>query len=112
MFKPVFEKMARYDLPVWIHPTPNDKLDSDHGVFSWPYETTMAMFSLVTSGIFNDFPDIRFITHHCGAMVPSFAKRIKWIMGAIPRKNDPIRNPEGHFRKFYTDTVFMVTRMD
>ncbi len=103
-FRPIFEKMAEYDLPIWIHPTPNDKLDQDSGVFSWPFETSMAMYSLVKSGIFNDFPDIKFITHHCGAMVPSFAKRIKWIMG-IPRKNDPIKNPESHFKKFYTDTA-------
>jgi predicted TIM-barrel fold metal-dependent hydrolase len=104
-FRPIFEKMASYDLPIWIHPTPNDSLEHDGGVFSWPFETTMAMYSLVTSGIFNDYPNLKFITHHCGAMVPSFSKRIKWIMGAIPRKNEPVHNPEDHFRKFYVDTA-------
>lgn len=104
-FRPIFAKMCDYDLPIWIHPTPNARLDPDQGIFSWPFETSMAMYSLVTSGIFNDYPDIKFITHHCGAMVPSFSKRIKWIMGAAPRKNDPIKNPEDHFKKFYTDTA-------
>ncbi len=104
-FRPIFELMAEYDLPIWIHPTPNDKLDPDAGVFSWPFETAMAMYYLVTSGIFNEFPDIKFITHHCGSMVPTFAKRTKWIMAAAPRKNDMVRNPEEHFRKFYNDTA-------
>ncbi|OGO25078.1 MAG: hypothetical protein A2144_14210 [Chloroflexi bacterium RBG_16_50_9] len=38
-------------------------------------------------------------------MVPSFAKRIKWIMSASPKKDDKVRNPEEHFRKFYVDTA-------
>jgi predicted TIM-barrel fold metal-dependent hydrolase len=103
--KPLYEKMVKYDLPIWIHPITYDKLDQDTGVFSWPFETSMAMYHLVTMGIFNDFPNIKFITHHCGAMIPFFEKRIKWIMSATIRKEPPIRNPEEHFRKFYNDTA-------
>jgi uncharacterized protein len=104
-FKPLYEKMAKYDLPIWIHPITYDKLDQDTGVFSWPFETSMAMYHLVTMGIFNDLPNIKFITHHCGAMIPFFEKRIKWIMSAAIRREPVIRNPEEHFRKFYNDTA-------
>jgi predicted TIM-barrel fold metal-dependent hydrolase len=103
-FKPLFEKMAEYNLPIWIHPIMNNKLDQDYGIFSWPFETAMAMFHLVNSGVINDYPNIKFITHHCGSMVPYFAKRIKHTMAAV--RKDPIaQNAEEHFRKFYNDTA-------
>jgi len=125
--KPLYEKMANYDLPIWIHPVPYDKLDQDTGIFSWPFETSMAMFHLVSMGIFVDYPNIKFITHHAGAMVPYFEKRIHWLMSSVKSSNPKqatipqssgtmggrpaqtgrvtIRNVEDHFRKFYVDTA-------
>jgi predicted TIM-barrel fold metal-dependent hydrolase len=104
-FKPLWEIMAGYDLPIWIHPATYDKLDNDIGLFSWPFETSSAMFRLVTAGVFNDYPDIKFIVHHCGAMVPYFQQRIKWVLSLVPGLFPDIRHPEEHFRKFYTDTA-------
>lgn len=104
-FKPLWEKMAKHDLPIWIHPATNDKLDQDIGVFSWPFETSMAMYHLVMSGVFNDHPNLKFIVHHCGAMVPYFQKRIKWVLSLVPQLFPNIRKPQEHFRKFYTDTA-------
>ncbi len=104
-FKPLFKKMAEYELPIWIHPAINPDLDMDVGVFSWPFETASAMYRLVMSGIFIEFPDIKFITHHCGSMVPFLEKRIKWILALVYGKLHKIRNPLEHFRKFYNDTA-------
>jgi predicted TIM-barrel fold metal-dependent hydrolase len=101
-FKPLYEKMAGYDLPIWIHPTTNEKLDNDIGIFSWPFETTSAMLRLVRSGVFVEYPNIKFIVHHAGAMVPFFAERIKWVMSLVPQ---PYPNIHEHFRKFYNDTA-------
>jgi len=101
-FKPLYEKMAGYDLPIWIHPTPNEKLDNDFGIFSWPFETTSAMLRLVRSGVFADYPNIKFIVHHAGAMVPFFAERIRWVMSLVPQ---PHPNIHEHFHKFYNDTA-------
>lgn len=89
-FRPLWEKMAKLDLPVWLHPYDNPRLDPDGGRLTWPFETASAMYRLVASGIFDDFPGIKFITHHCGSMIPYFGKR-------IPRPD--------HFRKFYNDTA-------
>ena len=104
-YKELWETMARLDLPIWIHPATYDKLDNDIGLFSWPFETTSAMFRLVTAGVFNDYPNIKFITHHCGAMVPFFQKRIKWVLSLVPGMYPTIKHPEEHFRKFYNDTA-------
>ena len=63
------------------------------------------MWRLVSAGIFNDYPDIKFITHHCGSLVPYFEKRIKWLGVLILASGHSVRNPEEHFRKFYNDTA-------
>jgi uncharacterized protein len=100
--KPLFEKMAKYDLPVWVHPATYDKLDNDIGIFSWPFETTSAMYRLVMSGIFHEYPNLKFIVHHAGAMVPFFGERIKWVLSLVPNRYPNL--PE-QFKKFYVDTA-------
>jgi predicted TIM-barrel fold metal-dependent hydrolase len=77
----------------------------DEPILGWPFATSWAMRCLVTSGVFNDFPDIKFITHHCGAMIPFFADRIKWMFPGKFKFDDPTRNWVEHFRKFYNDTA-------
>lgn len=104
-FKPLYEKMAKYNLPIWIHPCPNEKLDWDAGILSWPFETASAMLRLVSSGVFSDYPDIKFIVHHCGSMIPYFEKRVYWISLDFFGFGHSVRNPGEHFRKFYVDTA-------
>lgn len=104
-FKPLYEKMAKYDFPIWIHPCPNPKLDNDSGIFSWPFETASAMFRLVSSAVFSDYPDLKFIVHHCGSMIPYFEKRVHWISLDHNGFGHPVKNPGEHFRKFYVDTA-------
>jgi predicted TIM-barrel fold metal-dependent hydrolase len=105
-FRPLYEKMARYDLPIWLHCCTNEKLGfSAGGLLAWPYETAVAMMSLVSSGVFLDYPDIKFITHHCGSMIPYFEQRIRWLMPERLGLGHRVRHPEDHFRKFYNDTA-------
>ncbi len=102
-FKPLYSKMAEYDLPIWIHPVSDSK--NDESVFGWPFATTNSMRRLVISGVFNDYPNIKFITHHCGAMAPYFAGRINWLFPLGFKMGHPGRNWGAHFRKFYNDTA-------
>lgn len=103
IFRPLFEKMVNYDLPIWIHPSVDKK--PSEGVFGWPYETASTMLHLVSSGIFNDYPDIKFIIHHCGSMAPFFEGRIRWLLPVALGKGHPVKDPVEHFRKFYADTA-------
>jgi predicted TIM-barrel fold metal-dependent hydrolase len=85
-FFPVYEKMADFDLPIWIHPRrernypdyPNERQSkfSIHSLLGWPLETSMAMVRMVMSGIFERLPNLKVITHHCGAMIPYFSDRL------------------------------------
>ncbi len=121
-FRPLYEKMAGYDLPIWLHPhkSPSDPdYIGEKGskylaymVFSWPYRTTLAMNRLVYGGILEDYPNLKFITHHCGAMVPHFAQRIAMryeyneaILNGAGFERHLRKHPLEYFRQFYADTV-------
>ena len=120
-FLPLYEMMAGYDLPVWIHPARGrhvpDYRNEDHSkyyiyqMFGWPYETTAAMVRLVFSGIFDKFPGIKFITHHCGAMLPYFSERLVIGMDYAEEnlkakwKQNLKKPPAEYFREYYADTA-------
>ncbi|MFC1968591.1 amidohydrolase family protein [Chloroflexota bacterium] len=119
-FMPLFEKMAQYNLPIWIHPRsdyvapPEPETSVDIPTlaltFQWPYQTTMAMARLVYGGVFEKYPNLKVITHHCGAMVPFFAKRITYIydvnQAAVGKKYlDLTTHLIDYFRSFYADTA-------
>ncbi|MBW1736611.1 MAG: amidohydrolase family protein [Deltaproteobacteria bacterium] len=85
-FKPVFEKMSKHDLPIWIHPIRGanfpDYLSEEKSkyeiwwTFGWPYETSVTMARLVFGYYFDEFPNLKIITHHMGGMVPYFEGRV------------------------------------
>ena len=101
-FKPLYEMMTKFDLPIWIHPWMGKS--GDEAVFGWPFETSSAMLNLVESRIFQDCPKIEFIIHHAGAMVPFFEQRINWLFPlafAASKIPDPVKD----FQKFFVDTA-------
>jgi len=120
-FMPIYEMMSRYRLPIWLHPTTGitereykseqkPKYTTVHLV-GWPYETTMAMSRLVFSGILEKYPDLKFITHHGGGMVPFYEQRIVAFLDEGERMRrgkrayDLVRTPIDNFKTFYADTA-------
>ena len=101
-FRPLFKMMNDFGLPVWIHPTLNPQLDPDNDMFTWEFELTSCMHKLVVAGIFREFPDIKIIIHHAGAMVPFFRGRVKYTLNLYPL---PYKGLSDDFRKFYVDTA-------
>ena len=101
-FRPIFKMMDDFGLPIWIHPTKNSQLDPDDDVFNWEFELTSCMHKLVVSGIFKEFPDIKIIIHHAGAMVPFNTGRVHYTLNLYPL---PYKNLSEDFHKFYVDTA-------
>ncbi len=125
-FQPIFDRMAEYDLPIWLHPartagrrpiTPAEKFSRFElwWLFGWPYETCLAMSRLVLAGLFDRHPGIKIITHHMGGGVPFFDKRIEdgmAVLGRRTREEDctgllgSLRRPLiDYFRMFHADTA-------
>ncbi|MFC1893454.1 amidohydrolase family protein [Chloroflexota bacterium] len=121
VFSPVYEKMAQYNLPIWIHPqraaqSPDYRSEEEskygiYSIFGWPYDTTAAMTRLVFSHVLQDYPNLKFITHHCGALVPYFAQRIvshinyNEMRAKQKHTQGLTKHPIEYFRMFYNDTA-------
>jgi len=101
-FRPIFKMADDYGLPVWIHPTANPQLDHDNDCFTWEFELTSCMHKLVVSGIYKEFPDIKIIIHHAGAMVPFNTGRVHYTLNLYPL---PYKGLSQDFHKFYVDTA-------
>jgi predicted TIM-barrel fold metal-dependent hydrolase len=114
---PLYEKMASYNLPIWIHPGTSPKegdelaLNGAARALTWPYETTIAMARLVFSGIFDRLPNLKFIIHHCGGMVPSYWERMTqfsnsdYMRRGIKPGKVLTRPLADYLKLFYTDTA-------
>jgi aminocarboxymuconate-semialdehyde decarboxylase len=124
-FAPLFDAMAKYDLPIWVHPARGaefpDYLAEQKSkyeiwwTFGWPYETSVFMARMVFSGLFDRLPDLKFITHHMGGMVPFFEGRVGPGWDQLGKRTSDEdyeavlkglkRRPFDYFKLFYADTA-------
>ena len=124
-FLPLFEAMAKYDLPIWMHPFRGpefpDYQTEDRSqfeiwwTFGWPYDTSVAMARLVFAGYFDRFPNLKIIAHHMGAMIPYFEGRVGPGWDQLGSRTSDIdytavlkslkKRPLDYFKMFYADTA-------
>ena len=129
-FTPLYEKMSYYNLPILLHPrdvgiaedtrtmdAPPERVLQDpaghiaYRTFEWPFESTIAMSRFVFSGILERLPNLKIITHHCGGMVPYFAKRIAGSTDVNEMRKGfkypchLTKKPLEYYRMFYNDTA-------
>jgi len=118
---PLYAAAAADGQPVWIHPQHNPHgypwlteslLDRSLG---WPFDTTVAVTRLIYAGVLDRYPQLRFITHHLGGMVPYVAPRLEAFDeeiadftrdGLAAAGKASLRRPLGDYlRSFYGDTA-------
>ena len=120
-----FERMAKYDLPILLHPTnwayyPWVREYRLGQIFGWPFDTSLAMARIVFGGIFQRFPNLKIVTHHLGGMIPFYGERVRefydetmdqpeiYGAGLFPYSEmmqKAASHPLDDFKKFYGDTV-------
>lgn len=125
-FEPIFKKMAEHDLPIWVHPARTAADVTDYKsekvsryemwwCFGWPYETSVAMCRIVFAGLYDKYPDLNIITHHCGGMIPYYDGRVGpglAVLGERTMDEDysnvlpSLKKPHlEYFKNFYGDTA-------
>jgi predicted TIM-barrel fold metal-dependent hydrolase len=125
-YEPIFAMAAELDLPLWLHPARTADDVSDYKsekksryemwwCFGWPYETSVAMCRLVFWGLFDRYPDLKIITHHCGGFIPFYDGRVGpglAVLGSRTSGEDysqvlpSLKRPHAeYFKKFYGDTA-------
>jgi len=94
-FWPVFEAATELDVPVYIHPCPNERVKQvlyagnypDHVATSmseygwgWHNETAVHLMRLYAAGVFDRFPRLKIVLGHCGEMLPFQLDRTARVM--------------------------------
>ncbi len=124
-FFPIFEVAAKSGKPVLLHPArtadfPDFAAETKSKyeiwvVLGWPYETSATMARLIFSGVTTRLPNLKFLVHHLGAMIPFFDERLDtaWATlgsrtsgedysGILKMLGKPLMDC---FRDFYADTA-------
>ncbi|BDR56821.1 amidohydrolase family protein [Xylocopilactobacillus apis] len=97
-YQPIFELMNQINKPIWLHPVFDKRKPDNNVTFSWEYELTIAMNSIVQAQYFEQYPNLKIIVHHAGAMVPFFAERIRYTQNEQNYQD---------FKKFFVDTALL-----
>ncbi len=112
---PIYERLAKYQLPVYIHPTAplaTEAVGIDIMptlIFGWAFDSTVAMTRLVYGRVLERFPEINWVVADVGGVLAFFAQR---AINIYSGRTDEIRhkyglkeNPLDSFRRFYVDTA-------
>ncbi|HUK41468.1 MAG TPA: amidohydrolase family protein [Candidatus Acidoferrales bacterium] len=112
---PIYEQLAKYKLPAYIHPTAPLATEATGIdimptlIFGWAYDSTVAMTRLVYGRVLERFPEINFVVADVGGVLAFFAQR---AINIYTGRTDEIRqkyglreNPLDSFRRFYVDTA-------
>ncbi|MFZ0745965.1 MAG: amidohydrolase family protein [Terracidiphilus sp.] len=84
-FSPIFERAEALDVPIYIHPTDPPQAimdvyyrDSPAMMQSWGWqvETGTHLLRLISSGVFDRYPNLKIIVGHMGELIPFALKRI------------------------------------
>ncbi len=124
-FFPIFEIAAKSGKPILLHPArtanfPDFAAEKKSKyeiwtILGWPYETSATVARLIFSGVTTRLPQLKFLIHHLGAMIPFFDARLDtgWATlgsrtsdedysGVLKMLGKPLLDC---FREFYADTA-------
>jgi aminocarboxymuconate-semialdehyde decarboxylase len=112
---PLYERLAKYRLPVYLHPTAPLATEATGIdimptlIFGWAFDSTVAMTRLVYGRVLERFPEVNFVVADVGGVLAFFAQRaINIYRGRteeIRQKYGLGENPLDSFRRFYVDTA-------
>jgi aminocarboxymuconate-semialdehyde decarboxylase len=112
---PLYERLARHKLPVYVHPTAPLATEVSGIdimptlIFGWAYDSTVAMTRLVYGRVLERFPEINWVVADVGGVLAFFAQRAINIYSGrteeIRHKYGLNENPLDTFRRFYVDTA-------
>lgn len=102
-FNPVLEELHRRKAVVFCHPLPAaccralmpDVVPREPLLLEFPYDTGRAVASLLMSGAFTTYRDIRWVFCHCGDVIPALSGRIRNLIIEMPAEESAKFAPRG-----------------
>jgi aminocarboxymuconate-semialdehyde decarboxylase len=101
------------DVPVFIHPAqanPPARVQrfALNPIVQYTYDTTLAIGSLISSGVLDRFPKLRLIVSHGGGTFPYLVGRFDCLHARTPRElsgNQARHQPSAYLRRLHYDTL-------
>jgi len=92
-FDPIFRALADTGQPLYLHPaTPPDSMIGpmleaglDGAIFGFGVETSLHLLRLITSGIFDRYPELQIMVGHMGEALPFWVYRLDYMHQACVR---------------------------
>lgn len=115
-FRVFWAKVVELGATVWLHPVDpigardrSYEADFDLMVtYGWPFETTLSLARMVFSGMMDEFPTLKVVTHHLGGMIPFYWGRLEehYVQDFARKTVVSLKKPfKEYFSKFYYDTA-------
>jgi aminocarboxymuconate-semialdehyde decarboxylase len=111
-FWPMYEKADELEVVCFIHPTFPLGTEAMQDYMLMPLvgfltDTTLAVASLIFSGVVERYPNIRWVLGHLGGAIPYLAERLDRGYEAFAQCRENITKPPSEYLKenFYYDTV-------
>lgn len=108
-FWPVFEKVAKLDVPVFLHPgQARNKLLRNYMMgasIGFPIETTIALARLITSGLLEKLPNLKIVVAHLGGTIPYLIGRIDQSFKSFVNDKKITKPPSYYLKQIYLDTI-------
>ncbi|HEX6509490.1 MAG TPA: amidohydrolase family protein [Chloroflexota bacterium] len=106
---PVYQRIEQLGLPAFLHPTrclrePRAAAYALERPLGYMFDTSIAMMSLIVSGLMDACPQLKIVLPHLGGTLPFLLERLETYRDGIlwPTLDEPI----GHYlRRTYFDTV-------
>ena len=100
---PLYEKLCELDVVAHIHGT-GSRAEREPYTLHFINEETTAVFGLVNSQVYDDFPDLKILVSHGGGAIPYQLGRFE--AGSVRRAaGDPAKLFSERMKKLYYDTV-------
>jgi aminocarboxymuconate-semialdehyde decarboxylase len=121
-FWPIYERLNAYDMPVFMHPVAPG-MDKDQGdrvkdekmnfssraaLDAWTgylHEETHTTISLIMSGVFDTYPNLKFCITHGGGAVPYQFERFEVSARAHPGSSRARRELRSYLKNIYFDCI-------
>ncbi|MHA4869931.1 amidohydrolase family protein [Duganella sp. PWIR1] len=114
-FWPIFEAAEALDIPIYLHPnTPSKGMIGpllerglDGAIFGFGVETGMHMLRIITAGVFDRFPTLKFVIGHMGEALPFWLFRLDYMHNATVKSNryDSMRPLQRKISDYMRDNV-------
>jgi predicted TIM-barrel fold metal-dependent hydrolase len=115
-FWPILEAAEALDAPIYLHPrAPSKAMAQPYRIYNlenalWGYqaETGLHAIRMISSGLFDRFPNLKIVLGHMGEGIPFWLWRIDYMHSQNPMRPKVRKLPSEYFRdSFYITTSGM-----